>query len=134
MLLAKCPLSTASFFFKNARLLSIKRPLSPHLSIYSFQLTTVLSIGHRFSGVALGTIVYGFGLISAGYSIDVPKCTKWLRNNIPAPIISISKFIITLPFTYHSFNGIRHLVIFKWQFIIFVGVGFGVLSLYKFCL
>lgn len=35
---------------KNARL---KRPLSPHLSIYEIQLTTALSITHRAAGILL---------------------------------------------------------------------------------
>ena len=31
-----------------------KRPLSPHLQIYKPQITSVLSISHRLSGVFLG--------------------------------------------------------------------------------
>ena len=29
------------------------RPLSPHLQIYKWQLTSIMSIGHRASGIAL---------------------------------------------------------------------------------
>ncbi len=38
---------------------SDKRPLSPHLQVYRWQLTSVLSILHRASGVwlAAGTIL-----------------------------------------------------------------------------
>ena len=32
---------------------SDRRPLSPHLQIYRWQLTSALSILHRFSGIAL---------------------------------------------------------------------------------
>ncbi len=38
---------------------SAKRPLSPHLQVYRPQLTSILSITHRLSGVALsvGTLL-----------------------------------------------------------------------------
>jgi succinate dehydrogenase / fumarate reductase cytochrome b subunit len=43
------------------------RPLSPHLQIYRWQLTSVLSILHRASGVALsaGTILLVWWLVAA---------------------------------------------------------------------
>lgn len=43
---------------KNDRL---NRPMSPHLTIYKFQLTTMLSITHRGTGVALSGITTGLG-------------------------------------------------------------------------
>lgn len=43
---------------KNDRL---KRPMSPHLTIYKFQLTSMLSITHRGTGVALSAITAGLG-------------------------------------------------------------------------
>lgn len=43
---------------KNARL---NRPMSPHLTIYQPQLTTILSITHRATGVALSGVTAGFG-------------------------------------------------------------------------
>lgn len=43
---------------KNARL---KRPMSPHLTIYKFQLTSMLSITHRASGMILA----GYGMTFA---------------------------------------------------------------------
>jgi Succinate dehydrogenase/fumarate reductase, cytochrome b subunit len=48
------------FDAKNARL---GRPQSPHLSIYKLQLTTLLSVTHRGTGMALGGIatVWGIG-------------------------------------------------------------------------
>lgn len=44
---------------KNHRL---KRPLSPHLSIYKPQLTSMLSISHRASGIVLAYYATGAGL------------------------------------------------------------------------
>jgi succinate dehydrogenase/fumarate reductase cytochrome b subunit len=52
------------FEAKNARL---GRPQSPHLSIYKPQLTSLLSVAHRATGMALGGIitVWGIGKIIA---------------------------------------------------------------------
>lgn len=35
----------------DARNAKLGRPMSPHLSIYAYQLTSVLSISHRFTGL-----------------------------------------------------------------------------------
>lgn len=43
---------------KNDRL---KRPMSPHLTIYQRQLTSMLSITHRGTGVALSGVTAGLG-------------------------------------------------------------------------
>lgn len=43
---------------KNDRL---SRPMSPHLTIYKPQLTTMLSITHRATGVALCGVTAGLG-------------------------------------------------------------------------
>jgi succinate dehydrogenase (ubiquinone) cytochrome b560 subunit len=43
---------------KNFRL---HRPMSPHLTIYKPQLTSILSITHRGTGVALSSITAGLG-------------------------------------------------------------------------
>jgi len=43
---------------KNGRL---SRPMSPHLTIYKPQLTTILSITHRGTGVALSGVTAGLG-------------------------------------------------------------------------
>eukprot|EP00116_Pleurobrachia_bachei_P016921 sb/3477183/ len=52
---------TKEFFDKNA---SLGRPMSPHLTIYKPQLTTLLSITHRGTGVA--------------YSADSTNLNEWV--------------------------------------------------------
>lgn len=47
------------FWDKNKRL---DRPLSPHLTIYKFQLTSMLSITHRGTGLALSALMSGFAI------------------------------------------------------------------------
>ncbi|KAK9701175.1 Succinate dehydrogenase/Fumarate reductase transmembrane subunit [Popillia japonica] len=67
---------------------NLGRPLSPHLTIYKPQLTSMLSITHRGAGMALG------GYLSIG--------TGWFTH-------FILKMSIALPLCYHYINGIRHL-------------------------
>ena len=49
-----------------------KRPLSPHLQIYKPQLTSVLSITHRFTGVVLSlfSILIPFSLLIISLGSD----------------------------------------------------------------
>ncbi|MEK9645584.1 MAG: succinate dehydrogenase, cytochrome b556 subunit, partial [Alphaproteobacteria bacterium] len=46
---------------------SHNRPLSPHLQVYKPQLTTVLSITHRATGIALavGTLLLVWWIVAA---------------------------------------------------------------------
>nr|MBS0020930.1 succinate dehydrogenase, cytochrome b556 subunit [Gammaproteobacteria bacterium] len=98
------------------------RPLSPHLQIYKPQLTSVLSILHRLTGVALvvGTIpfVYWLGALAAG-----PESFA----NAQALFGSVVGQIILIPWVfalfYHLCNGVRHLF---WD----VGLGFELKSIY----
>lgn len=53
------PLPGESFDAKNKRL---SRPLSPHLTIYKPQLTSMLSITHRGTGVFLSVLISGFSI------------------------------------------------------------------------
>ena len=85
-----------------------KRPLSPHLQIYKPQITSVLSIMHRITGVALtvGTflIVFWITTLSLGesfYEYYMVFIKSWVG------------YLILIGFTfalfYHFSNGIRHL-------------------------
>jgi succinate dehydrogenase (ubiquinone) cytochrome b560 subunit len=90
---------------------SARRPLSPHLTIYALQLTSLMSIGHRMTGAGLATLMYAFGLY---YGISAPgTITESLTAtvaNAPDALVTGSKFVLATPFFYHTFNGIRHLV------------------------
>jgi succinate dehydrogenase / fumarate reductase cytochrome b subunit len=85
-----------------------KRPLSPHLQIYRPQLTSVLSISHRFSGAVLAAglllLVYWLAALASGeaaYDTALGVLGAW-----PVKVIL---FLGTLAFFYHLCNGIRHL-------------------------
>lgn len=88
---------------------SSKRPLSPHLSIYKPQISSVLSITHRASGVFLcaGIGVFVFWLWMAAYCPDgFTSITSYVAT---CPICKILMVAWTLAFFFHFMNGIRHL-------------------------
>ncbi len=85
-----------------------QRPLSPHLQIYRPQLTSVLSICHRFSGAALSCglllLVYWLAAAAAGeaaYTAAMALLGGW-------PVLLLL-FLFSFAFFYHLANGIRHL-------------------------
>ena len=83
------------------------RPLSPHLQIYRPQLTSVMSICHRFSGIALavGTLLLVYWLPPRRRPRRLRPGPElcWLLVRHPAP----SGWTVAL--FYHLCNGIRHL-------------------------
>jgi succinate dehydrogenase / fumarate reductase, cytochrome b subunit len=87
---------------------SADRPLSPHLQIYRWQLTSVLSILHRASGVALsaGTILLVWWLIAAASG---PETYEGVQEFLGSWIGLLLLFGWTLSLFYHLCNGIRHL-------------------------
>ncbi|MBP9752708.1 MAG: succinate dehydrogenase, cytochrome b556 subunit [Proteobacteria bacterium] len=86
------------------------KPLSPHLQIYKIQLTSVLSIMHRISGIglAIGSILFFTWLymMTNGMIVD-------FKNFISSYLAQFFVFWIILGGCYHFFNGIRHLL---WDF------------------
>lgn len=85
-----------------------KRPLSPHLQIYRWQLTSVMSILHRATGIALtaGTLllVYWLTAVAAG-----PNAFAAAQVVIGSIIGQVLLFGWTVALFYHLCNGIRHL-------------------------
>lgn len=97
-----------------------ERPLSPHLGIYKPQITSVLSILHRATGVALyiGAFVLAGFIITLGYGESgFSKAIEVF--NIPA--VSVVLFGLLFCLYYHLCNGIRHLM---WD----IGKGFDLVS------
>jgi succinate dehydrogenase / fumarate reductase, cytochrome b subunit len=84
------------------------RPLSPHLQIYRWQLTSVLSILHRVSGVALA--VGAILLISwLGAAADGPQPHAKFQSFLGSWIGLVLLFGWSVALFYHSCNGVRHL-------------------------
>lgn len=87
---------------------NLKRPLSPHLQIYKPQLTSVLSITHRITGVVLSilSLFIPLTLVSVALGVGYFNILKvFLTNIFIQLLITASIFVLT----YHLLNGIRHL-------------------------
>jgi len=90
-------------------MVSDPRPLSPHLQVYRWQLTSVLSILHRTTGVALsvGTLVLIWWLVAAA---EGPEAYAHVQGFLGSWIGRILLFGWSVALFYHLCNGIRHLV------------------------
>ena len=101
----------------------VKRPLSPHLQIYKPQLTSVLSITHRGTGVflSLGALVLTYWLVSLAVSEELFNSFH-LHTSFWYGKLFLIGFVFSL--YYHLANGIRHLF---WD----IGLGLEISTTYK---
>ena len=85
------------------------RPLSPHLQIYRPQLTSVISITHRATGIALsaGTVVLVWWLVAAAAGPGPFAAAQWFLGSWLGVILLLGW---TWALFYHLCAGIRHLV------------------------
>jgi len=85
------------------------RPLSPHLTIYRWPITMVLSIIHRITGVALSAglvaLVVWLGAIAYDF-IPYDPVLAFMRS-LPGRVVL---FGFSFAFFFHLSNGIRHLI------------------------
>lgn len=88
---------------------NVERPISPHLQIYKPQISTVLSILHRATGIALGagSLLFAWWLIAVAAGPDDYKIVTRFMNSLFGRIILLG---FTWALFYHLSNGIRHLV------------------------
>ena len=101
----------------------VKRPLSPHLQVYKPQLTSVLSITHRGTGVflSLGALLLAYWLVSLAVSEELFNSFH-LHTTLWYGKIFLIGFVFSL--YYHLSNGIRHLF---WD----IGLGLEISTTYK---
>jgi succinate dehydrogenase / fumarate reductase cytochrome b subunit len=86
-----------------------KRPLSPHLTIYRPQMSSVSSIINRITGVALtlGFVLIIWWLLAAATGGDYFDCINgYLTSWFGALILIGSAWALC----YHLLGGIRHLI------------------------
>jgi|TARA_B110000967_G_scaffold209012_1_gene263300 succinate dehydrogenase / fumarate reductase cytochrome b subunit len=86
----------------------MNNPLSPHLQIYRWQITSVLSILHRITGVvlSLGTIILSVWLLCLGLGETYFNFFNHLISSFIGRTIMIG---YTWAVCFHTLNGIRHL-------------------------
>ena len=85
------------------------RPLSPHLQVYRWQYTMVLSVLHRATGVvlAIALLLLAYWLLALASGPEAyAGATQLLAS--PLGLLVVAGF--TLAFWYHFCTGIRHLI------------------------
>ena len=84
------------------------RPLSPHLQVYKPQLTSILSILHRGTGIVLsiGSIFLVSWILVLTLGESAYQIYSQLANNWFGKLVI---FGFTFGLFYHLSNGIRHL-------------------------
>ena len=89
------------------------RPTSPNLGIYKPQITWILSSLNRITGLAVAVPFYLFSLAYLaspllGWHLDSATLAASFAA-LPGVAQVALKFVAALPFTFHSFNGLRHI-------------------------
>jgi succinate dehydrogenase / fumarate reductase cytochrome b subunit len=101
---------------------SVKGPLSPHLSVYKWQITMLLSITHRATGVflSLGLLLLAYWLLTVASG---PEAYDQAALHLNAWYGQIILVLFTFSLYFHLCNGIRHLF---WD----AGLGFEIKTFY----
>src|SRR5258708_6575464 len=101
------PALVSARWLEALRMTPAERPLSPHLQIYKPQLTSMLSISHRLTGVALGigTLFLVWWLVAAA-SGDAAFATAQTFFGSWLGVLMLCGW--TFSFFFHLCNGIRH--------------------------
>ena len=88
--------------------MTAQRPLSPHLQIYRPQITSVLSISHRATGLALavGTLLLVWWLVALASG---PQAFATAQGFVGSWLGRLLLLGWTFSLFFHLANGIRHL-------------------------
>lgn len=87
------------------------RPLSPHIQVYKPQITSITSILHRLTGVALylGVVLLCVLISHYTYQVNIVQQEYKCDCMVLKTIIYTVMFFWTFALYYHLANGIRHL-------------------------
>ena len=114
LILAGCCLIPMNCIYINRKyvIMSRPRPLSPHLSIWRFQLPAVMSITHRITAVILtsGTVLLTAWLIALASGESSFELVSMIVSH---PLGQFVMFGYSVVLFYHASNGVRHLF---WDF------------------
>jgi len=98
------------------------RPVSPHLQVYRPQLTSVLSVLHRLTGIILSLSSVGLSLWLISLALGEEAYAGFMKA-VGGWGGFVFVTILIFCIYYHLFNGIRHLF---WDW----GLGFSLRSVY----
>jgi len=89
--------------------MSYPRPQSPNMQNYRPQLTSVMSFGHRLSGLALGLCAFGLAawLVAAAAG---PAAFEFAQAAMHSNAGRVILILASWASFYHLCNGIRHLI------------------------
>lgn len=91
----------------------VNRPLSPHLTVYVPQLSSVFSIWHRITGVLLIGFI-GFSIIMIKFMLwsfldfSIVYITFYIKSNM-LWLWNVTFLNISILIFYHLLNGVRHI-------------------------
>lgn len=99
-----------------------QRPQSPNIQVYRPQLTSVLSIANRISGVvlSLGAVGLVLWLLAAASG---PEAYAHVQSLLASPPGQIGLLLFVFAFFFHLCGGLRHLA---WD----LGYGFDLATIY----
>nr|YP_010881013.1 succinate dehydrogenase subunit 3 [Grateloupia cornea]WIA66131.1 succinate dehydrogenase subunit 3 [Grateloupia cornea] len=97
---------------------TFNRPISPHLSVYLPQISSMFSIWHRISGILL---IVGLSLFLLILKTTVQSNLKLflLFTFSPSWFSNFFYLIYSFIFVYHALNGLRHIT---WDLFLFLEV------------
>lgn len=86
----------------------VRRPMSPHIQVYKWPLSMVLSIEHRVTGVgvSIGTLLLTWWLVAAASSDYAFDRVQWFLGSGLGLLLL---FGWTAALLFHFFQGVRHL-------------------------
>jgi succinate dehydrogenase / fumarate reductase cytochrome b subunit len=94
--------------------MNINRPISPHLTVYNLGFTSILSIIHRITGVALSVTLCVFVIVLKMISFHLSSyniyAIAYYANNFSGILFSLVGLFLIFCIVYHFIAGIRHLV------------------------
>ncbi len=98
------------------------QPLSPHLTVYKPQITSIMSISHRISGFfqSVGTIILFTYVLTLFIGEEFYNNINFILDSFLGKVFL---FFYFLSICYHFCNGIRHLI---WD----LGYGFEIKNVY----
>lgn len=94
--------------------MKFEKPLSPHITIYNGQLTSVLSIIHRVVGIIIFSSVVALFFVTKVTMLNIDNYYLYyivqFFNNLNNPITLSFLFFLLFSVIYYGLNGVRHLM------------------------
>ncbi|KAM7537491.1 hypothetical protein Aperf_G00000073946 [Anoplocephala perfoliata] len=98
------------------RNLKLKRPLSPHTTVYKPPLCMCTSFMHRSTGIVMALAWMSAGCAGFWYTGNFGAMIDYINSFHFGPtVIYCTKFLLAYPLVYHYTNGMRHLA---WDYAI----------------